>query len=82
MILAVVGSLTTFDTILILTRGGPGSDTTNTAFYMYSVGFLSFDFGRGSAAAVILVVVATLLSLVLVRASGYDRMRSQQQGIL
>lgn len=82
MILAVVGSLTTFDTILILTRGGPGGDTTNTAFYMYSVGFLSFDFGRGSAAAVILVVVATLLSLVLVRASGYDRMRSQQEGIL
>jgi len=81
-ILAVVGSMTTFDTILILTRGGPGGDTTNTAFYMYSVGFLSFDFGMGSAAAVILVALATLLSLVMVRMSGYDRMRSQQEGIL
>lgn len=81
LVLGVVGSLTTFDTILILTRGGPGGGTTNTAFFMYTTGFLSFDFGTGSAAATVLVIVASAISFVLVRSTGYDRMRSEQEGI-
>jgi xylobiose transport system permease protein len=81
VILQVVGGLTTFDTVLILTQGGPGNDTTNTAYYMYEKAFRSFDFGTGSAIALVLVVVATLVSLVVVRVSGYDQMRSELEGI-
>ncbi|KJY30620.1 sugar ABC transporter permease [Streptomyces sp. NRRL S-495] len=81
MILMVVGGLTTFDTVLVLTRGGPGTDTTNSAYYMYQQAFKNFDFGAGSAIALVLVVVATLISLVVVRLSGYDRMRSTAEGL-
>ncbi|MBG6056845.1 ABC-type sugar transport system permease subunit [Cryobacterium sp. MP_M5] len=77
----VVGGLTTFDTVLILTKGGPGTDTTITAFYMYRKAFQSFDFGVGSAIALVLVIVATTISLVLVRVTGYDKMHSVQEGI-
>ncbi|WP_325169888.1 carbohydrate ABC transporter permease [Arthrobacter sedimenti] len=48
IILMVVGGLTTFETVLILTNGGPGTDTTITAFYMYQQAFRSFDFGVGA----------------------------------
>ncbi|MEU2180599.1 carbohydrate ABC transporter permease [Streptomyces thermolilacinus] len=81
MILMVVGGLTTFDTILILTQGGPGTDTTNSAYYMYQKAFKSFDFGAASAIALLLVLVATFVSLVLVRLTGYDRMRSTMEGV-
>jgi xylobiose transport system permease protein len=81
MILMVVGGLTTFDTVLILTQGGPGTDTTITAFYMYQKAFKGFDFGTGSAIALVLVVAATLVSLVVVRVSGYDQMRSEMEGV-
>ncbi|KOV65237.1 carbohydrate ABC transporter permease [Streptomyces sp. MMG1121] len=81
MILMVVGGLTTFDTVLILTQGGPGTDTTVSAYYMYEQGFKEFDFGAGSAIALVLVVVATLISLAVVRLSGYDKMRSTAEGI-
>jgi xylobiose transport system permease protein len=81
MILMVVGGLTTFDTVLILTQGGPGTDTTITPFYMYQKAFKGFDFGVGSAIALVLVVVATLVSLVVVRVSGYDQMRSEMEGV-
>ncbi|AUG81891.1 ABC transporter [Kitasatospora sp. MMS16-BH015] len=81
VILMLVGGLTTFDTILILTQGGPGTDTTNSAFYMYQQAFKSFDFGAGSAIALVLVVVATLISLAVVRLSGYDKMRSTTEGL-
>ncbi len=81
VILMLVGGLTTFDTVLILTQGGPGTDTTNSAFYMYRRAFKSFDFGEGSAIALVLVMVATLVSLAVVRLSGYDRMRSTSEGL-
>ena len=81
VILMVVGGLTTFDTVLILTQGGPGTDTTITAYYMYEKAFKGFDFGTGSAIALVLVVASTLISLVLVRATGYDKMRSELEGL-
>lgn len=81
MILMMVGGLTTFDTVLILTQGGPGTDTTVSAYYMYQKAFKSFDFGAGSAIALVLVVVATLISLAVVRLSGYDKMNSTAEGL-
>jgi xylobiose transport system permease protein len=80
-ILMVVGGLTTFDTVLILTQGGPGTDTTISAYYMYQKAFKGFDFGAGSAIALLLVLVATVISLLVVRLSGYDRMRSTSEGL-
>ncbi|POX44338.1 carbohydrate ABC transporter permease [Streptomyces sp. Ru72] len=81
MILMIVGGLTTFETVLILTQGGPGTDTTISAYYMYQKAFKSFDFGAGSAIALVLVVAATIISLVVVRVSGYDKMRSDMEGV-
>ncbi|WP_030606731.1 carbohydrate ABC transporter permease [Streptomyces sclerotialus] len=80
-ILMVVGGLTTFDTVLILTQGGPGTDTTISAFYMYQKAFKNFDYGTASAIGVLLVLVATVISLIVVRLSGYDRMRSTMEGL-
>ncbi|MBD7996841.1 sugar ABC transporter permease [Arthrobacter sp. Sa2CUA1] len=81
VILMVVGGLTTFETVLILTNGGPGTDTTITAFYMYEQAFRRFDFGVGAAVALVLVVVATTISLIMVKVSGYDKMRSTMEGV-
>ncbi|MEU7282435.1 sugar ABC transporter permease [Streptomyces sp. NPDC045431] len=81
VVLMVVGGLTTFETVLILTQGGPGTDTTISAYYMYQKAFKGFDFGAGSAVALVLVAAATVVSLVVVRASGYDRMRSSTEGL-
>ncbi|MFI7575975.1 carbohydrate ABC transporter permease [Micromonospora sp. NPDC049497] len=81
VVLMVVGGLTTFDTVLILTQGGPGTDTTISAYYMYEQAFQRFDFGAGAAIALLLVVVATIISLIVVRVSGYDKMRSTMEGL-
>jgi xylobiose transport system permease protein len=80
-ILMVVGGLTTFDTVLILTQGGPGTDTTISAYYMYQKAFKSFDYGTASAIGVLLALFATVISLVMVRLSGYDKMRSTMEGL-
>jgi xylobiose transport system permease protein len=79
-ILMLVGSLTTFDTVLILTGGGPGTATRILPLYMYDVGFQGFEFGYGSAIAALLLVLGAGLSLLVVRVTGYRSMTSQQEG--
>ncbi|KPI16607.1 ABC-type transporter, integral membrane subunit [Actinobacteria bacterium OK074] len=80
-VLMIVGSLTYFETVLILTQGGPGTDTAILPYLMYEAGFKSYDFGYASAIASFLVVAATVLSLLLVRLTGFGSMRSTREGM-
>lgn len=79
--LILVGSLTYFDLIYVLTQGGPGDATRILPLHMYLTGFRSFDMGGASVIAVILVVVGLTMSLGLHRLSGAHRMESQQAGL-
>ncbi|HZP54124.1 MAG TPA: hypothetical protein VFB40_23320 [Actinocrinis sp.] len=76
----LVGSLTYFDVVFILTGDGPGYATRLLPLDMYITGFQSHDFGAASAVAVLLVPAGLALSLGLVRLSGFSRMNSQTEG--
>ncbi|MCL8025307.1 carbohydrate ABC transporter permease [Nocardioides bruguierae] len=80
-IIMVVGTFTSFDIILLLTRGGPSGGTSNLPYFMYDQGIASLDFGYGSAVATLLIVIATLTSVAMVKATGYDKMSGTQEGI-
>ncbi|MCZ2825843.1 MULTISPECIES: carbohydrate ABC transporter permease [unclassified Modestobacter] len=79
-VLMVVGSFTTFDTVLILTGGGPGTTTRIAPLYMYITGFSAFEFGYASAIAVLLLALGAGLSLLVTKATGFRDMNSQQEG--
>jgi raffinose/stachyose/melibiose transport system permease protein len=68
--LMVVGSLTFFDLIYVLTAGGPGDATRALALQMYQLGFQANLMGPASAIAVILVLVGVILAQVLRRLGG------------
>jgi raffinose/stachyose/melibiose transport system permease protein len=78
--LMVVGSLTFFDLIFVLTAGGPGDATRVLALDMYKRGFQANLMGQASAIAVILVLVGLGLSLLLRRLGGTDANASQLEG--
>jgi xylobiose transport system permease protein len=80
-VLMVVGSLTYFEVVLILTGGGPGTATRILPLHMYLEGFRSFEMGYASALAVVLLVIGAGLSLVITRVTGYRRMTSQREGL-
>ncbi|RCV54100.1 carbohydrate ABC transporter permease [Marinitenerispora sediminis] len=80
-VLMVVGALTYFETVLILTQGGPGTDTSIVPYLMYRVGFAGYEMGYASAIAATLVVAATGVSLLLVRFTGFAAMRSTREGM-
>ena len=78
--LMVVGSLTSFDLIYILTAGGPGDSTRVLALRMYQDGFLGSQMGPASAIAVILVLVGLGLALLFRRIGGGSDSTSQLEG--
>lgn len=80
-VIIVVGSLITFETVLLLTAGGPGTATQVLPFLMYRSGFFEFQMGYASAVATVLVVLGTAVSLVIVRFSGFASMRSTLEGL-
>ncbi|HEU5005546.1 MAG TPA: sugar ABC transporter permease [Jatrophihabitantaceae bacterium] len=80
-VLMIVGSLTYFDVILILTNGGPGTSSRILPLHMYLEGFSSFNMGYASALAVVLLVIGTVVSLLITRVTGYSKMTSQREGL-
>ncbi|RAX18933.1 MULTISPECIES: carbohydrate ABC transporter permease [Actinomyces] len=79
--LMLVGSLTYFDLIFVLTSGGPGYATRILPLHMYLTGFQAADMGRASAIATLLAMLGLILSLTLTKITGFTRMESQQEGI-
>jgi ABC-type sugar transport system permease subunit len=62
-ILAVVGALTSFETILVLTRGGPGYATSVPGLTMFERAFTTGQFGLASAIGLLLFVLAIGLTV-------------------
>lgn len=59
-----------FDLIYVLTHGGPAGQTEVLATYIYKTAFTYMDIGRGSALAVIMLVIVLVLSYCYIRLLG------------
>jgi multiple sugar transport system permease protein len=62
LILRTADILKLFDVVYIMTKGGPGSATELISLFVQRIGFRAFDQGVASAQAIVLLIIATLLS--------------------
>ena len=62
--------LTVFAEIFVTTGGGPGLQTTNIAFLIYSQALIQYDVGGASAGGLVAVVLANIVAIFLVRLVG------------
>ena len=60
-----IDAVKSFDTIFAITQGGPGSASETINLYLYSVAFVYYDLGYGSAIAVVFFVLIVALAAVL-----------------
>ena len=60
-----IDAVKSFDTIFAITQGGPGSASETINLYLYSVAFVYYDLGYGSAIAVIFFALIVALAGVL-----------------
>jgi multiple sugar transport system permease protein len=65
LLFRTIDALKTFDSIQLLTGGGPGSSTTTLNFYAFREGISFLNFGRSAAAATLLLILAIGLSRLL-----------------
>ncbi len=65
--LSVLGSLTQFPLIWIMTRGGPANASEVMATYMYRYSFIRFQLGYGSAVALVMLVICLIFSVTYLR---------------
>ena len=72
VVFSVNGTLKVFDSVLALTNGGPGSDTTPLTLYMFRTAFSYGDYGYGSTIAFLLTVVCLGVTLIIFRLSRRD----------
>jgi multiple sugar transport system permease protein len=56
-LLRILDSIRTFDSIYILTGGGPGTTTQTVGIYVYKTAFIYGDFGLAASAAIVLVLL-------------------------
>jgi sorbitol/mannitol transport system permease protein len=67
---ALLGSLfvvQTYDSIYMLTYGGPGEDTTNIPFLLYLVAFQGYNIGQASAIGVVAVIITIIVATFALR---------------
>ncbi|WP_042394356.1 carbohydrate ABC transporter permease [Streptacidiphilus carbonis] len=72
LVFSINGTLKVFDSVLALTNGGPGSDTTPLTLYMFRTAFSYGDYGYGSTIALLLTVVCLGVTLLIFRFSRRD----------
>lgn len=63
-IIGILDSIKVFETISIITKGGPLNSTNTLVYYIYENGFIFFKIGYASAAGVILLIILSILTLI------------------
>jgi len=74
-LLLTIWNMNTFTYVYVLTEGGPARITEVLGVYIYTMAFRYFKFGISSAAAVIVFLISTLLSVIylcILRSSSSD----------
>ncbi len=67
IVLTVVYAFRSFDFIYVMTYGGPGTATNTLPFLGYLQAFVQFNYGSGSATAIIAALLVIVLAVIYAR---------------
>ncbi|WP_258184421.1 MULTISPECIES: carbohydrate ABC transporter permease [unclassified Bifidobacterium] len=70
VITSLISYLQAYVQILVMTGGGPGTDTYTISYLIYDQAFQKYNFGVASAMSVILFALTGVLTLLMFKASG------------
>ena len=61
---AIISSFKVFETVNVMTDGGPQNSTMTLVYYIYQYGFRYYKIGYASTVGVVLMVIVSILTLV------------------
>lgn len=62
VMMLTINSFKVFDLVYLMTEGGPGTASTMMSQYIYNQAFISWSYGRSSAAAMVLFLIVAALT--------------------
>jgi multiple sugar transport system permease protein len=65
LVIRTIDALKTFDTIFVITQGGPGTASETINIYLYLQAFAFYNMGHASAVVVVFFAIIVALSLLL-----------------
>jgi multiple sugar transport system permease protein len=68
VVIRTIDALKAFDTIFVITQGGPGTASETINIYLYLQAFAFYNIGHASAVVVVFFVLIVVLSLLLLYA--------------
>ena len=68
LLIRTIGGMRAFDTIFVITGGGPARATEVANLFAYKLGFWFFEMGKASAIAWLLLIISVVLSGLYLRA--------------
>lgn len=72
LIVRFAAAFKTFDSIYLLTKGGPGDATTTLPLWYYNMGFQAFRSGMGAAIGVTLIIIILTIYFIVIKMFGED----------
>ncbi len=78
-LLRIVDAFRTYDTVYIMTRGGPDFATDLLSVYLQRVNFRIFDLGYGSALSWIALVIVLVVVLIFVNLTGFLKLVADKE---
>jgi multiple sugar transport system permease protein len=72
VVIRTLTALRIFDTVLIMTGGGPGSASEVLSFYGYRLAFQSYEMGLAGTVGVVTMVLALLFTLFYIKRVGVE----------
>lgn len=67
LVLRGIDITTMFANVFIITKGGPGGATETISYFIYRIGFKTFNFGYASAASVIMLTLTIIVAQLVVK---------------
>jgi len=64
IVMSIIGSFQTFDSIYIMTQGGPANATMVIVYYLYQFAFQFYQMGYAAAVAYVLFVILFVVTLI------------------
>ena len=78
-LLRLLDAIRTFDTVHIITRGGPDFATDLISVYLQRVNFRFFDLGYGAAASWLILIFVLIVVLIFVNLTGFMKTVNEKE---
>jgi len=79
LIFAVIAALNSYETVYVLTNGGPGGSTSIISLVMFETAFGSRNqLGRGAAIGVIMFIVTLVFVLIYIKVSRFGKSQGRE----